>query len=480
MVLTARGAGGADRWIVAGWQGKSPDVGGLPAAVRAAVAAHWDGKHFRGGREQQRSVRLAGGRELVLHGLGERAAISPRAVDTWCHHAVAAARRDRIQRLAVRLPDDLLEGAGARRALRRLALAAYRFDRFRRPRRETGGTLRQIAVLAPGARRRELAIEEAILAGAVVTRDLANSPPNLADPAWMAARARELGRRHGFRTQVLDLRALRRRRMGGLLAVGCGSASPPRLVRLAGGSRGPVIALVGKGVTFDTGGISIKPAAQLDEMKYDKSGACTVLGILEATARLQLPVRLRAYLPLAENMPDGRSYRPGDIVRTYSGTTVEITNTDAEGRMILADAVAWAVEEKPDALLEFSTLTGACVVALGNWTAGLFSPDDVLAAELLGAAARAGESLWRLPMGPDYLDDMKGTHGDLRNSGPRWGGASNAASFLGEFAKPLTRWAHIDIAGPAYVGHDAPEPRGATGYGVATVVEWLREVAGVS
>jgi leucyl aminopeptidase len=202
-----------------------------------------------------------------------------------------------------------------------------------------------------------------------------------------------------------------------------------------------------------------------------------VLGILEAVSRLALPIRIRAYLPLAENMPDGAAYRPGDIVTMSNGKTVEILNTDAEGRMILADALVWAAAERPDALVEFSTLTGACVVALGPTGAGLFSPDDGLAGELLAAAGDVDERLWRLPLWEEFLDEMRGAHGDLKNSGGRWGGASTAAAFLSQFVGDTARWAHVDVAGPAYVG-EGKERRGATGYGVALTVEWLRRLAG--
>ena len=263
--------------------------------------------------------------------------------------------------------------------------------------------LAAVALLPPAgeeaAYRAALAVALPVAQAVAFARDLANAPPNEASPDWMEEQARELAASHGMEIEVLGVDELARRGMGGLLAVGSGSARPPRLIRLAWGETGPAIALVGKGVTFDTGGISIKPAADMDEMKYDKSGACTVLGIARAVAELALPVRLSVYAPVAENMLDGRSYRPGDIVRCYNGKTVEITNTDAEGRMILADALAWAVEEEPDALLELSTLTGACVVALGHQAAGLFSPDDELAAELV----RRGRGDRRAPLAPAAL-----------------------------------------------------------------------------
>jgi leucyl aminopeptidase len=266
--------------------------------------------------------------------------------------------------------------------------------------------------------------------------------------------------------------------MGGLLAVGGGGVVPPCLVKLSWGDSGPVLALVGKGVTFDTGGISIKPAADMDEMKYDKAGACAVLAAARAIAGLRLPIRLRAYVPLAENMPSSKAYRPGDILRMANGKTVEITNTDAEGRLILADALSLAVEEGAEALIEMSTLTGHCVIALGHQAAGLFAPNDGFAAELLSVGADTGERLWRLPLYPEHGDDMKGTHADLRNAGGRPAGASTAAAFLSQFVGGLVQWAHLDIAGTAWLKTEKDgQPAGATGFGVASAVSWARRRA---
>jgi leucyl aminopeptidase len=372
-----------------------------------------------------------------------------------------------------------LGGAAAEAVLLAAAELGYRDDRFREKKRAALSTA--LVVPPPGERpayRQALPAIAALAESTAFARDLANTPPNQATPEWMAARARDLGRATRMKVAVLGPRELARRGMGGILAVGGGSANGPRLVRLEVG-RGPItVALIGKGVTFDTGGISIKPAAGMEDMKYDKSGACTVLGIARAAAALRLPVRLRVYAPFAENMASGSAYRPGDVVRCYNGKTVDITNTDAEGRMLLADALAWAAEEKPDVMLDYATLTGACVVALGTSAAGLFSPDDRLAARLLEAAAASGERLWRLPLWPEYLDDMKGIHADLKNSGGRWGGASSAAAFLSQFTGGFRRWAHLDIAGAAYVGSERGSgDRGATGYGIATTVRLLRGLA---
>jgi len=452
----------------------------LAQRARDLVAAALRRSSRCGEEGARRSMELSGSSRLTLFGLGERTAFDVRAARRYVERCVdeAAAADDRA--IAVALPEHEMargEGGGLR-AVRDAAAASYRFDRFRS--RKPGARLRRVLLVPPAgegpAFRRGTEVGNAIAAGASWARDLANTPPNEATPAWIAARAREFARRHGARIQVLGPPELRRRRMGGILAVGGGSRNSPRMLRLELG-RGPrTIALVGKGVTFDTGGISIKPAAQMDEMKWDKCGACAVLGVLEAVSRLRLPIRLRAYIPLAENMPDGAAYRPGDIVRAANGKTIEILNTDAEGRMILADALAWAAAERPDALLEYSTLTGACVVALGPTGAGLFTPDDELASDLLRAAADGGERLWRLPLWPEFLEEMRAAHADLKNSGSRWGGASTAAAFLSQFVGDLGRWAHLDIAGPAYVG-EGKERRGATGFGVALTVEFLRREA---
>jgi leucyl aminopeptidase len=449
------------------------------AAVATEIAgrAGWKGAEGQSGESGGRS-----GRIVQLVGLGERAEFDARRLRAFVEKALEAARSAGDRRLRVVLPDhEVARGGGAaERLAREAALAGYRFDRFlsqRRPDRLVECEL----VPPPGeARVWRRAIErgEAVAHGVALARDLANTPPNEATPEWIARQATRLARRHGGRVSVLGPAELKRRGMGGILAVGSGSAHPPRMVRIELGRGRRKVALVGKGVTFDTGGISIKPAAQMEEMKWDKCGACAVLGVLEAAARLELPLRLRAYLPLAENMPDGAAYRPGDIVRCANGRTVEIVNTDAEGRMILADALSWAASESPDYLVEYSTLTGACVVALGPTGAGLFTPDDELAAGLLGAAEAAGERLWRLPLWSEFLEEMKGSHSDLKNSGGRWGGASTAAAFLSQFVEPVRRWAHVDIAGPAYVGSDGNKARrGATGFGVPLTIGWLTGLA---
>jgi len=472
--------GRRDFFAVACWPASVSPVPGLPRAVSRAVALLRGGAPLPRERGEVRFQTLgSSGGTVGLLSLGEQAALDSRAVRSFCRDLFETAGKHGAERIVLALPDEIhREDAWLRRWVAALGQAAYRYERFL-PASKTSRA-RALALVAgaggPAASERALAAALPVVHGSWVSRTLANTPPNLADPAWMARQASRLAGEHGMRVRVLGPSQMRRRGMGGILAVGSGSAKPPRLVRIEYGKGPHTVALVGKGVTFDTGGISIKPSQGMEDMVFDKSGACLVLGVLEAAARLRLALRLRAYLPFAENMPDGQAYRPGDIVRCLNGKTVEIVNTDAEGRMILADAMVWAAQERPDTLLEFSTLTGACVVALGHEIAGLFTPNDGLATELLAASERAGEPLWRLPLAPQFLEDMKGHHATLKNSGGRWGGASTAAAFLGEFVGGLDRWAHIDIAGPASGGHDAPGPKGASGYGVAWVVEWLRQL----
>jgi leucyl aminopeptidase len=442
--------------------------------IRKAVEA----RGWRGERDRQLRLTAADGEVAVtLYGLGPTASFAARRLATWIDATAGDARALGASELLVAPPrHPMLETAeGAAALLRHLALTGYHFDRFRPGARKNA--LRKVRVAAT---REDLRILRAARPRAVATargvtlaRDLANTPPNRATPAWMAAQARALARRVGGKVKVLGPKELRKMGMEALLAVGRGSANPPRLVRLEIGDRGPAVALVGKGITFDTGGISLKPGAGMDEMKFDKAGACTVLGIVEAVAELELRVRLRAYLPLAENMPGSRAYRPGDIVRTRNGKTVEVLNTDAEGRLVLADAIALAVEEKPDALVEYSTLTGATVVALGHHGAALYTPDDALAGELLRSAEEAGERLWRMPLWSEFREEMKGRHADLRNLAGRWGGGNTAAAFLAEFVGETEAWAHLDIAGTAWVPADQRGSFGATGYGVASTVGWL-------
>ena len=431
------------------------------------------------GRSGRRLEGEAGGIRWVLHGLGSRGDFDDDSLVEWFAKAVKRLFTDGHSSVAFSLPfPEDISPAVTGRIVRTLALSGYRFDRYRK--KEDAPSHGQAVELWIEAERREV-WEQGIQTGrenalgAAWSRDFGNTPPNVAHPEWMAHQAVEAGEAAGFETQVIEGEELERRGFGGLLAVGRGSRNPPRLVRLSRERPGrPVVALVGKGVTFDTGGISLKPGASMDEMKFDKCGACTLMGLVRSLAGLDLEVGLRIYLPLAENMPDGAAYRPGDIITPYGGPTVEVLNTDAEGRLILADALSLAAEEGADTIVEVSTLTGACVVALGFAGAGLWSPSDDLAEELLGAASLEGENLWRLPLWKSFDKAIEGQHGDLKNIAGRWGGANVAAAFLGRFTGDVKRWAHMDIAGAAWKPREAKDEFGATGYGVATLRRWLK------
>lgn len=484
LAITAPDSARADLLLLGVFEDELPGVDGLPTALAEAAKQLADrpGWKARKGRCIETSV---GDQSLpiaaiALRGLGKRDELDRFKLDRWLQSAIDTTLACGLGRLALRLPDhETTRGIeSAERVLRQLRAATYRFRPFLAA-DESKSRLNSIQLLAPSDGKevwqQALGTARAVADGMELSRTLGNTPGNIAQPEWMEQQARELAELTGATLTVLDAKELEKRGMNGMLAVGNASKYPPRIVRLDLGTTGPCVALVGKGITFDTGGISLKPSAAMEEMKFDKCGATTVLGVVRAVADLKLPIRLRAYLALAENMPGGSAYRPGDILRCYNGKSVEIINTDAEGRIVLADTLAWAVEDKPDWLLEFSTLTGACVIALGPLAAGIFTPSDQLADGLLAAAERSGERLWRLPYWPEHLEPMRGNYAELKNTGGRWGAACTAAAFLGQFVDSHERWAHIDIAGPCAVdGKGGGTARGATGYSVPFTVDWLR------
>jgi leucyl aminopeptidase len=327
-------------------------------------------------------------------------------------------------------------------------------------------------------------------AGAIIgeatnyARSLACKPGNVINPQTLVAESLAFAKREQIKATIIDHKKAAALGMGGIVGVGQGSNAPPALILLdytgPGAAKKKPIAIVGKAVTFDAGGISIKPAADMDAMKYDKCGGMAVLGILQAAARLKLPIRLIGVIPTAENVLSENAYRPGDILRFYNGKTAEITNTDAEGRLILADALAYAADVyKPAAIIDMATLTGGVVVALGAVYAGLFANDDALAAALETAGRASGELLWRLPLHDRYKPLMEGYHADLVNSGPRGAHPVQGAVFLQHFVPPGIPWAHLDIAGTAFPNKDDRYlARGASGFGVRVVTEYLRRHGG--
>ena len=331
-----------------------------------------------------------------------------------------------------------------------------------------------VAALRPVLRR------AAVVREAVDTvRELVNLPGNHLRPSDLAARVRAMARTAGVRVRVLGPRQVRNEKLGALAAVGAGSDDGPRLIELrANVGAGPRVGLVGKGVTFDTGGISLKSWEKMDEMKGDMAGAAVVAAATCAAARLELPVEIVAVIPAVENMPDGAAYRPGDIVTTFTGETIEVLSTDAEGRLILADAIAWLRERhRPQVVVDVATLTGAVMVALGTRIAGVMGNTPEQTRRLIEAAGRAAEPAWELPLDETFREAVRGRHADLRNYAGRYGSASLAAALLAHFAGE-TPWVHVDIAGAFWNdGSGAPwHPRGATGYGVDLILEYLEAV----
>ena len=313
-------------------------------------------------------------------------------------------------------------------------------------------------------------------------RDIADQPGNHATPTILAEHAKRWSKEFGFKLKVLDEAQMKKLGMNSLLAVSAGSSEPAKLIIMEHKPKGAkeTIVLVGKGLTFDAGGISIKPADRMWEMKYDKCGGCAVLGAMTAIAELNLPFHVVGLVPSSENMPDGSAVKPGDIVKSLTGHNIEILNTDAEGRLIMADALGYAHRYKPSVVVDFATLTGACVVALASIRAGVMG-DAELSKDIVAAGDRVGEKCWPLPLDDEYHELLKSDHADVKNIGGRWGGAITAGCFLSNFVPPTAKWAHIDLAGPAWKmdGGGGKEylRRGATGFGVRLIVDFLRNRA---
>ena len=371
-------------------------------------------------------------------------------------------------------------------------LGAYAFSRYRTPagdassvveRREPVNEVVLVVPEAKGKALREVVARTEVVDRAVaLVRDLVNTPPSDLHPAELAEIARARASAAGVDVEVLEGRALVKGGFGGLVGVGQGSANGPRLVHLSyRGGKGSAtkVALVGKGITFDSGGLSLKPAVAMEEMKADMGGAAAVLAAVTAVAELALAVDVEAWIPMAENMPSGSAIRPSDVLTFRNKMTVEVNNTDAEGRLILADAIARACEDSPDIVLDVATLTGAQLVALGARTTAVMSNDDDLRAAVVDAAGRAGEPSWPMPLPPDLRKGLDSEVADLLNTGPREGGMLSAGLFLKEFVAPGVRWAHLDIAGPAYNSGEAYgyTPHGGTGAAVRTFVQVLEDLA---
>ena len=358
----------------------------------------------------------------------------------------------------------------------------YRFDQFKSKKDKVRRPLRKLTFVVD--RRNELAIAEealrqgqAIAEGMSLAKDLANLPGNVCTPAFLAETAQKMAAEHKLECQILERDEMAALGMHSLLAVAKGSQQPPKLIVLqykGGKNDDQPVVLVGKGITFDSGGISLKPAPEMDEMKYDMCGAAGVLGTIKAAALMKLPINLTVIVPTAENMPGGAATRPGDIVTSLSGQTIEILNTDAEGRLILCDALTYAARFQPETVIDVATLTGACVIALGHIATGLFANNETLARELVHAGDEAHDRAWQMPLWDDYQELLKSPFADMANIGGRWGGSITAACFLARFTRKYV-WAHLDIAGTAW---KSGTDKGATGRPVPLLMHYLLKRAG--
>jgi len=450
----------------------------LPRELAVSIGAD----DAKGGFEKLTLLRPDAPQRVLVVGLGKGEEMDAERARIAAALAAKEAAKLEATSLAWLLPEGDDAEATAAALVTGTILAAYRFDRFKSgdPEKPPPPRVESLTLLAPAELAGAAAAARVCAEAQNRARDLQSLPSNVATPGFLARHAREIASAHGpVTTEVLGREEIAAKRMGGLVAVSQGTAEDPKLIvmRYAGGGSGPTLGLVGKGVTFDTGGISLKPSASMQEMKMDMSGAAAVLEAVAAIAALELAIDLVAVVPATENMPSGTAIKPGDVITQYNGKTVEVNNTDAEGRLILADALAYAAELGAERIVDVATLTGAVLMALGSTYAALVSNDDELAAAVFAAGETTGELVWRLPLHPEYKALTKGTVADLTNAAAkRKAGTIYAASFLEEFVGE-TPWAHVDIAGTAwdvgrpYTGDDA------SGIGVRLLVELARSLA---
>ena len=449
-------------------EGEPDGIGIVPGARKA-----------KGSFKKLTQLHLDDPQWLLIVGLGKREEIDAERLRVAAALAAGRAAQLEASSIAWQLPETHDDLTAAEALVTGTILGSYRFDRFKGtdPEDSAPSEIEALTLLAPPDLAAAAETARVCAEAANRARDLQTTPANVATPSFLAARAEEIAAGHdAVSVNVLGPEQIAAKGMGGLVAVSRGGGEPARLIvlRYAGGGSGPTLGLVGKGVTFDTGGISLKPGAGMHEMKYDMSGAAAVLEAVAAIAELGLPVDLVAVVPSTENMPSGSAIKPGDVITQYNGKTVEVNNTDAEGRLILADALAYAIELGAEQVVDLATLTGAVVIALGSTYAAVIANDDGLATAVEEAGERSGELVWRLPLHPEFKALMKGTVADLSNlASKRKAGTITAASFLEEFVGE-TPWAHVDIAGTAwdvgreYTGSDA------SGFGVRLLVELAR------
>jgi leucyl aminopeptidase len=478
---------------------KGPDAKPEPVlltsdeAVRAAAAVILGSGEYKAGSNETVLLHAPAGlkaRRLLIVGLGKKGKATVNSVRNAAGTAVRYTKPRAIRELVFALPENYSEGplhatACARAAIEGAFVGDFDPDTYRSERKDV--SVQSFTVAAP-AGSDQPAIRTAFNEGVIIgesqnfARSLVNEPGNKLTPTVLGQRAAQMASEVGLKSEVHSTDKLHELKMGAFWSVSQGSAEPPALIVLKyepeGIADGPVLGLVGKGITFDTGGISIKPADNMEKMKYDMAGGAAMIGAMRAIALLKPKVRVIGIVCAAENMPDGKAQKPGDVQTAMSGKTIEIINTDAEGRLVLADGISYARSLGATHLIDAATLTGACVVALGMISAGAFSNDDATFEKFQAALATSGEKFWRMPLSDEYYDMIRSDIGDIKNTGGRWGGAITAAEFLHAFAED-TPWIHLDIAGLAWVEENKPFiAKGPSGVAVRSILEWVRSYEG--
>ncbi len=457
----------------------------LDEPLNGYLTALYKRKEFNGAEGKVKMVDTLGRiapERVLLTGLGKREGLTPERLRRACGTAAQALRLPGVRSIGVLLPDGL---EYVRAAVEGFCLGGYSFETYK-TKREENSVIDELVILrdekeSPGYAAKMIEETKTVCDAVCFARDLVSQPGNVATPTYLAEKAAEIAGSHNLSYRIWEKDEIERKSMEALLAVAKGSHQPPKFIMLEyrGGAEGAApIVLVGKGITFDSGGISLKPREGMEKMKNDMAGAAAVIGTLMAAAGLKLPVNVVGLIPAAENLPGGGAFKPGDIIKSMSGQTIEINNTDAEGRLVLCDALHYARTYDPSAIIDIATLTGACVVALGGFATGLLGNDDSLKSELLRAGEATGDRVWGLPLWDEYGEAMKSDIADMKNSGGPNGGAISAAWFLKNFVGE-SKWAHLDIAGPAWEEKGRHYlPKGATGAGVRLLVEFLRNRAG--
>jgi len=434
---------------------------------------------FEGSEAQVQIVSGENGMLMAAVGVGPSGGVNDAVIRKAAAALARAAKRHKhiASSLLACVPEDGDLAAAAQAHAEGVTLGAYRYDELRSEGKPNLVTT--VSVVGTGGAKTQSALDVGakIAEGVIFARDLVNEPGGSLTPARMANAASRMAKREGLKVEVMDLAAIKKARLGGVLGVNRGSDLPPRFVTITYTPKGRAtghVALVGKGITFDSGGLSIKSGLGMMTMKCDMGGAAAVLGAMNAIKAVAPPCKVTAYVPMTDNMLGGDATRPGDVLKARNGKTIEVLNTDAEGRLILADALSLASEAKPDAIIDLATLTGACMAALGNKYAGVMGNHDAWIGQVRCGAGRADENMWQLPLPKEYRSLLDSGVADMKNIGGPHGGALTAGLFLQEFVDPDIPWAHIDLAGPAFGDGDGMNFKGGTGYGVRLLLETLR------